>query len=113
MGRAITDFCATSGVLRSAIFYTTKLKDNRGYAAAKAALKKSLDACGLGYIDLYLLHSPIGGPQRRAESWRAVLEAKAQGTVRSVGVSNFGVKHLKEMVDAGVELPVLNQVRYA
>ena len=56
------------------------------------------------------MHSPIGGPQKRAESWKAILEAKAQGVVRSVGVSNFGVRHLQEMVDAKVELPVINQV---
>ena len=59
---------------------------------------------------MYLLHSAIGGPKKRAESWRAILEAKKDGFVRSVGVSNFGVRHLQEMVDATVELPVINQV---
>lgn len=65
----------------------------------------------MGYIDLYMMHSPLGGPKARKESWKAILEAKAEGFIRSVGVSNFGVQHLQEMVDSGVELPVLNQVR--
>lgn len=56
------------------------------------------------------MHSPIGGPQKRAESWKAILEAKKEGVIRSVGVSNFGVRHLQEMVDTNVELPVINQV---
>ena len=56
------------------------------------------------------MHSPIGGPQKRAESWKAILEAKKEGVVRSAGVSNFGVRHLQEMVSAKVELPVVNQV---
>lgn len=83
---------------------------NSGYSAAKAALRTSLKKCGLDYIDLYLIHSPIGGPQKRADSWKAAVEGKAEGLVRSVGVSNYGVRHLQEMVDAGVELPALNQV---
>lgn len=64
----------------------------------------------MDYIDLYLLHSPIGGPERRRECWRAVCDAKKEGKIRSIGVSNFGVKHLEEMIGGGVELPVLNQV---
>ncbi|KAI0635877.1 Aldo/keto reductase [Trametes polyzona] len=109
-GRAIRDFCAATGTPREAIFFTTKLMNNNGYSAAKQALQTSLKKCGLDYIDLYLIHGPIGGPQRRAESWRAAVEGKAEGLVRSIGVSNYGVKHLQEMVDAGVELPVINQI---
>jgi len=109
-GQAIRDFCAASGVPRSEVFFTTKLQKNSGYTTSKTAISRSLQECGLGYIDLYLMHSAIGGPQKRAESWRAILEAKKDGLVRSVGVSNFGVRHLQEMVDATVELPVINQV---
>ncbi|GBE88582.1 Aldo/keto reductase [Sparassis latifolia] len=109
-GRAIQDFCKETGVSRSDVYYTTKLRSNSGYAAAKAAIQKSLDTCGLGYIDLFLLHSPIGGPEMRRESWRAALDAKAEGNVRSIGVSNYGVRHLQEMIRSGVELPAINQV---
>ncbi|KAI0734168.1 Aldo/keto reductase [Fomitopsis betulina] len=109
-GRAIRDFCAATGVPRSEVFFTTKLQNNGGYSAAKAAIARSYQKSGLGCIDLYLMHSPIGGPQKRAESWKAILEARKEGLVRSVGVSNFGVRHLQEMVDTNVEPPVINQV---
>lgn len=100
-----------TGIPREEIYFVTKLKDNVSYSATKKAIDKSLKACGLGYIDLYLLHSAIGGPVVRRECWRAVCEAKAEGKVKSIGVSNFGVKHLNEMLEQGVEMPVLNQVR--
>ncbi|KAH9943699.1 aldo-keto reductase [Amylocystis lapponica] len=109
-GRAILDFCAASGVPRSEIFFTTKLRLNNGYAAATAAIQRSVESCGLGYIDLFLLHTPMGGPEKRRESWQAVLDAKAAGKVRSVGVSNFGVRHLKQLMETGLDLPALNQV---
>ncbi|KAI0710188.1 Aldo/keto reductase [Earliella scabrosa] len=109
-GRAILDFCKESGTPREAIFYTTKLKENKGYDHVRAAARKSLEECGLGYIDLYLVHDPTGGPQARADSWRAVVDAKAEGFIRSVGVSTFGMRHLQEIVSSGLELPVLNQI---
>lgn len=109
-GRAILDFCNATGTPRSSVFFTTKLRSNAGYAASKAAIARSLETCLLGYIDLYLVHSPIGGPEKRAESWKAVLEAKEEGKVRSVGVSNYGVRHLQELLGRNVELPAINQV---
>ena len=99
-----------SGTARSEIYFTTKLKDNVSYAATLKAIDRSIKACGLGYIDLYLLHSAIGGPEKRKECWRAVCDAKKEGKVRSIGVSNFGVAHIQEMLEQDVELPVLNQV---
>ncbi|KAI0787754.1 Aldo/keto reductase [Fomes fomentarius] len=109
-GRAILDFCKETGIPREAIFYTTKLKENKGYDHVRKAARKSLQESGLGYIDLYLVHSPIGGPQRRAESWRAVVDAKKEGFIRSIGVSTFGLRHLQEVVNSGLELPVINQI---
>lgn len=87
------------------------MKDNVSYDATMKAIDASLKAIGFDYIDLYLLHSAIGGPEIRKECWRAVCDAKRQGKVKSIGVSNFGVKHIQEMLEQGVELPVLNQVR--
>ena len=49
---------------------------------------------GLGYVDLYLLHSPYGGAEKRRECWRAVVDAVGEGEVRVGGVSNFGVRHV-------------------
>lgn len=48
----------------------------------------------MDYIDLFLLHSPYGGKEKRLESWRAVEDAVEDGIVKSGGVSNFGIKHV-------------------
>ncbi|KAI0041719.1 aldo-keto reductase [Auriscalpium vulgare] len=96
-GRALRDFCAESGVPRSEIYYTTKLKHNLGAKSAYASIRRSLAASGLDYIDLYLIHGPPGGPARRRESWAELVRAQKDGLLRSIGVSNFGVRHLEEM----------------
>lgn len=83
---------------------------NQGYDAALADLEKSLKRTGVDYFDLYLLHSPIGGPEMRTDLWRALVDAKKRGLVKSIGVSNYGSKHIQEMVDRGTELPVVNQI---
>jgi diketogulonate reductase-like aldo/keto reductase len=76
VGHAILDFLSSKenmqGLKREDIFYTTKLASNDGYDAARRAIKKSVQVCGLGYIDLFLLHSPYGGGRKRLECWRAV-----------------------------------------
>lgn len=110
-GQAILDFCKSSGINRDEVFFTTKLKLNNGHKNVKQAIQRSLDECGLGYIDLYLIHGPIGGPQARKESWEAVCEAHAEGKLKSIGISTYGVRHMQEMVDAKVPLPVITQVR--
>lgn len=104
---------------RSNIFVTSKLQRNRGYDAAFADLRASLNRSGLDYFDLYLLHSPIGGPTARAEGWSALVDAKRKGLVNSVGVSNFGEWHLAEIAEMvrragedgpGAAFPAVNQV---
>lgn len=109
-GQAIRDFCTRTSTPRSEIFYTTKLKDNEGLAATTKAIQFSLDACGLGYIDLYLIHGPWGGPRMRKEAWEAILLAQKEGKLKSVGVSTFGVRHLKELADAGLDTPTVHQI---
>ncbi|KAF7311994.1 Aldo-keto reductase [Mycena indigotica] len=109
-GTAILDFCKSTGTPRSAIFYTTKLKLNDGYDATLKAIDFSLDQCGLGYIDLYLIHGPIGGKTARTECWRAICDAQKEGKLRSIGVSTFGVRHLKEILDMGLAIPTVHQI---
>jgi diketogulonate reductase-like aldo/keto reductase len=97
VGSAVLKYVAanqTSGVKRADVWFTTKLKTNIGYDATRRAVKESIKKSGLGYIDLYLLHSPYGGRSRRLECWRAVEDAIEEGEVRAGGVSNFGVKHV-------------------
>lgn len=95
VGHAILDYLKQHQDLkREDIHYTTKLASNSDYAQARRSIKNSVKECGLGYIDLFLLHSPYGGKQKRLESWRAVEDAINDGEVRIGGVSNFGVKHV-------------------
>ncbi|KAH7911695.1 aldo-keto reductase [Hygrophoropsis aurantiaca] len=109
-GEGIRQFCEESGIPRSQIFFTTKLKANNGYARVKKAIQASLDACQLGYIDLYLIHGPEGGPNRRKESWQAICDAQKDGVLKSIGISTFGIRHMQEMIDSDLPLPVINQI---
>lgn len=98
-GKAIRDFLAspdnTEGLTREDIFYTTKLSSNStSYDAVRKSIKKSVDVSGLGYVDLFLLHSPYGGKEARLTSWRALEDAIDNGEVRMAGVSNYGVGHV-------------------
>jgi diketogulonate reductase-like aldo/keto reductase len=84
-----------SAIPRSEIFVTSKVSQG-GYAETRAAVADSLKDSGLEYLDLYLVHSPYGGPEARKGAWRALVEAQKEGKVRSIGVSNYGVQHLEE-----------------
>jgi len=109
-GRAILDFCTESGVSRGDIFFTTKLKHNAGVDATNKAIGRSLELCGLGYIDLYLIHGPWGGPDARQQAWEACVAAQTVGKVKSIGISTFGIRHMKELFDSGLPLPVVHQI---
>ncbi|KAL9578255.1 MAG: hypothetical protein Q9212_005833 [Teloschistes hypoglaucus] len=101
----------TSGLKREDIHYTTKLANNSSYDVARKSIKQSVEQCGLGYIDLFLLHSPYGGKTARLASWKAVEDAIADGEVKIGGVSNYGVKHLQELMASEPRvLPAVNQI---
>lgn len=97
-GKAVLDFLSSEdnveNLKREDIHFTSKLASNSSYDTARKAIKKSVKECGLGYIDLFLLHSPYGGRKARLDSWRAVEDAIDDGEVRIGGVSNYGVKHV-------------------
>ncbi|KAI4936756.1 uncharacterized protein J4E92_001481 [Alternaria infectoria] len=114
-GKAISDFLAsdanTESLRREDIHYTSKLASNSAYETARKAIKRSVKEAGLGYIDLFLLHSPYGGKQARLDSWRAVEDAINDGEVKIGGVSNYGVKHLQELLDSNPRIPpAVNQI---
>jgi diketogulonate reductase-like aldo/keto reductase len=101
----------TNGLKREDIFFTSKLASNVGYDATRRSIKQSLRASGLGYIDLYLIHSPYGGKTKRLECWRAVEDAIAEKEIRAAGVSNYGVKHLQELLSSNPRVhPAVNQI---
>ena len=104
VGKAIRD----SGIPRSEIFITSKLwLQDYGYAPAKKGIEASLQKLGTDYIDLYLLHQPYGDV---AGAWKALEEAKAEGKLRSIGVSNMTPKIWKTFVPQFSTLPAVNQV---
>jgi diketogulonate reductase-like aldo/keto reductase len=101
-GAAIREFLGgpqAQGLRREDMFYTSKLASNSvSYDAVRRSIRQSVDECGLGYVDLFLLHSPYGGPEARSASWRALEDAVLEGLVRSAGVSNYGVQHVSIFV---------------
>lgn len=98
-----------SGLPREQVFVTTKLwNDDQGYDATLRAFEQSLRRLGLAYVDLYLLHWPVA--KKRLDSWQALEELYAQGRVRAIGVSNFLVPHLQELLDHAEIVPAINQI---
>ncbi|KAI0728950.1 Aldo/keto reductase [Fomitopsis betulina] len=100
-----------SGIPREEIFVTSKIfHSDHGYESTVKAVDESLHNFGLEYLDLYLIHSPRSGRELRLESWRALLGLQKTGKLRSTGVSNYGVKHLEEIREAGLATPAVNQI---
>lgn len=100
--------------IRSQFFYTTKLWNSQctSYEKAIRGIETCLQAAGeLKYIDLLLIHSPLMGPKNRLATWNAMQEYAGE-KVKNIGVSNFGVKHLSELLAwDGLKIkPVINQV---
>ena len=102
---------AASGVPRSELFVTTKLwNDDQGHANALGAFDHSLERLGLEYVDLYLIHWPAPSRGRYVETWKALGELNADGRARSIGVSNFTIQNLEEIITATDVVPAVNQV---
>jgi diketogulonate reductase-like aldo/keto reductase len=98
-----------SGVAREAVFVTTKLWNaDQGFDRALRAFDASLERLGLDYVDLYLIHWPVAG--KRLESWRALERIHGEGRARSIGVSNFMVPHLEELLSKATTVPAVNQI---
>lgn len=94
-GQAVKSYLASSGLKREDVWFTTKLASNSDYETVRKSIKQSIRASGLDYVDLFLLHSPYGGKKARLESWRAVEDAIQDKEIRTGGVSNYGVKHVR------------------
>lgn len=106
VGQAIRE----SGIPREDIFLTSKLwLQDYGYEAAKKGIETSLRKLGLDYMDLYLIHQPYGDVPG---AWRAMEEAKAEGKIRSLGVSNMTPKIWNQFVPQFKTMPSVNQVEF-
>jgi len=98
-----------SGVERRDVFVTTKLWNmDHGYDTALAAFDASLARLGLDEIDLYLSNFPVA--QRRVPAWKALATLAKSGRARSIGVSNYTVRHLQELMAQTGVVPAVNQV---
>ncbi|MEK3732309.1 MULTISPECIES: aldo/keto reductase [Paenibacillus] len=105
VGQAIRE----SGVSRDELFITTKVwNEDQGYDKTLKAFETSRKKLGLDVIDLYLIHWP--GKDKYKETWKALIHLQQEGYVRSIGVSNFHVHHLQDIIEDSGVVPVVNQV---
>ncbi|PRR96751.1 aldo/keto reductase [Bacillus atrophaeus] len=100
-----------SGVARDELFITSKVwNEDQGYETTLAAFEKSLERLELDYLDLYLIHWP--GKDKYKDTWRALEKLYKDGKVRAIGVSNFQVHHLEELLKDAEIKPMVNQVEF-
>ncbi|MFF2854773.1 aldo/keto reductase [Peribacillus sp. NPDC058002] len=107
VGRAIKE----SDVDREELFITTKVWNlDQGYDSTIAAFELSMRKLGLDYLDLYLIHWPIDGKYK--ETWKAFEKLYNDGRVRAIGVSNFNINHLEDLIADSEITPMVNQIEY-
>jgi diketogulonate reductase-like aldo/keto reductase len=109
VGRAIRD----SRVPREQVFVTTKVWNDDQRAGRDAVLRafdESLRRLGTDYVDLYLVHWPVKG--KYVEAWRALEQIYSSGRVKAIGVSNFLVHHLADVLKVASVKPMVNQVEF-
>ncbi|AZV41445.1 aldo/keto reductase [Peribacillus asahii] len=105
VGQAIRE----SGIPRKDIFVTSKVwNTDQGYESTLAAFDASLKRLGLDYLDLYLIHWP--GKDKYVDTWRALETLYKEGKVRAIGVSNFHIHHLENLLKSSEMKPVINQI---
>jgi 2,5-diketo-D-gluconate reductase A len=107
VGRAI----AASGIPRAELFVTTKLANaDQGITSSQEACKRSLELLGLDYLDLYLIHWPAAQLGKYVDSFGGLIQSRAQGLIRSLGVCNFTEEHLSTVIDLTFVTPAINQI---
>ncbi|WP_342563534.1 aldo/keto reductase [Paenibacillus sp. FSL R7-0345] len=109
VGQAIAEALAENGLRREELFITSKVwNSDLGYEETLAAYEASLERLGLDYLDLYLIHWPV--KDKYKEAWRALETLYKAGRVKAVGVSNFQIHHLEELLKDAEIRPAVNQV---
>lgn len=105
---AVGNAIKKSGIPRSDLFITTKLWiQSKGYEGAKRAFENSMKRLGMDYLDLYLIHQPLGDVYG---AWRAMEELYKEGRVRAIGVSNFHPDRLMDLIVHNEIVPAVNQI---
>lgn len=111
VGEGIRQGMKNAGISRDELFITSKVWNaDLGYESTLAAYETSLQKLGLDYLDLYLIHWPVAGKYK--EAWRALETLYASGKVKAIGVSNFQVHHLQDLMKDAKVVPMVNQVEY-
>lgn len=105
VGRAIRD----SGLKREEVFVTTKLFNTQHHNPQKA-IDGSLAKLGVDYVDLYLMHWPVA--RVRNQTWQKMTEFLKTGKAKAIGVSNFTIRHLEELLNQTDVVPAVNQVEF-
>ncbi|MCT8138293.1 aldo/keto reductase [Anaerobacillus sp. CMMVII] len=109
VGQAIREV----SVPREELFITTKVwNSDQGYETTLAAFDESMKKLGLDYLDLYLIHWPLPAIGKYKETWKALEKLYKEGKVRAIGVSNFQISHLKDLISECEIVPMVNQVEY-
>lgn len=116
VGKALKD----SGIDRKELYVCTKLPSHiKDVEGTKKHCEMSLKSLGLDYLDLYLIHAPwpwsdVGTDCREGniEAWKAMIELKKQGKIKSIGVSNFSIDDIENLITATGEIPEVNQIRF-
>src|SRR5919109_2167641 len=107
VGRALRE----SGIRRDDVFITTKVwNSHQGYDSTLYACERSLGRLGLSYVDLYLIHWPVQG--LGYETWRAMIKLYREGKARAIGVSNYSLRELNEVLQNSDVVPAVNQVEF-
>jgi diketogulonate reductase-like aldo/keto reductase len=109
VGQAIKEALQDNNLSREDLFVTSKVwTADMGYEETIAAYETSLAKLGLEYLDLYLIHWPVKGKYK--ETWRALETLYKEGRVKAIGVSNFQIHHLEEVMKNAEIKPMVNQV---
>ena len=109
--KQVGEAVSASGLDRSEIFLTSKL--NNGFHARDAALAAfdgTMEALGVDYLDLFLIHWPLPTISDFVETWKAMQELYESGRVKAIGVSNFQEAHLQRLFDETSIVPAVNQI---
>lgn len=111
VGKGIQEGLKEAGISREDLFVTSKVWNaDLGYESTIAAYETSLKKLGLEYLDLYLIHWPVEGKYK--DAWRALETLYKEGRVKAIGVSNFQIHHLEELMKDAEIKPMINQVEY-
>lgn len=109
VGRAISNSIQKLGVTREELFVTTKVwNSDQGYDTTLDAFDQSLKRLNLDYVDLYLVHWPVKGKYK--DTWKALEKIYKEGKARAIGVSNFQIHHLEDLLSDSEVVPAVNQV---